>query len=151
MKVSINEATASSVYAYDHHNYGPQRAISEAQFYHSKSDDSYPWLQFEFPYPYKVSSLKIINRRNCCGERLRNLEIRAGYEAVQSDFRGQISTNEIVGTFEGPGQDGEEINIYTDTWAKYLTFQILGGKETLQIEEVTIFATDEKPTPALIY
>merc|ERR1712106_737055 len=142
------EATASSVY--DHEGcvgkcppcpdatreecWGPQLAVDGKTildraplwdgYYHSKTED-YPWLQIKLTSPQTITGLVIVNRYECCGERLKNLEIRAGLVPVLNGFRGLLSVNKKVGFFPGPGVTGETYNInFPATTAQYVTLQI---------------------------
>ena len=105
-------------------------------FYHSV-EEMQPWLEVRLPSPILISSLTIINRQNACWDRLRNLEIRAGMEAVPEGFtastRGcdgykKLEVNSPCGYFAGPAQrsaEGPVIMFNQPVLARYITLQIL--------------------------
>ena len=82
--------------------------------------------------PTKITSVTVGNRVKCCGERLENLEIKAG---MKNDM-----TNEIIGTFKGPGRTGVKylIPLTKTVVARYLTFQLNKTKGVLQIEGIKL-------------
>ena len=82
--------------------------------------------------PIKITSVTIGNREYCCGERLENLEIRAG---MKNDL-----TNEVVGTFKGPGTTGAKhvVPFTKEVVAEYLTFQLKKKNAILQIQGIKL-------------
>lgn len=44
----------------------------------TETDGQDPWWRVDLGRDYYVSSVKIYNRVDCCGDRLRNFEIRVG-------------------------------------------------------------------------
>ena len=84
----------------------------------------------------------LVNRGDCCGERLHNVEIRAGLESVTENTDGALVSdiNTLCSEFEGPGVTGETYKIICDNGpieAEYITIQIL-GTEYLQISEIEL-------------
>ena len=106
-------------------------AWSGPRFYHSKLEDN-PWLRVQLNAPIKITSVTVGNRKGCCGDRLKNLEIRAG---MNNDL-----TNEVVGFYEGPGKTGEQytIRLKVPVVAEFLSFQLKGKKQYLQIEGIRL-------------
>ena len=141
----VATAIASSVYANNFAVYGPELATdgkisaNHAHFFHSSTED-YPWLQIKLATPQEVSKLKIVNRQDCCGDRLKNIEIRAGVSPVPNGFKGLLTVNEKVGLFSGPGADGQTYTINFDaaTTAMYVTLQRRDRSSVLQVNEVTV-------------
>ena len=76
--------------------------------------------------------MTVRNRLDCCGEKLENLEVRAG---TKND-----NTNEIVGTFTGPGKTGAKhvVQFKKPVYADYLTLQLKKKGAVLQINGVTL-------------
>ena len=97
--------------------------------FHSEGEDN-PWLRIKLNRKVIISSVTIRNRLDCCGERLVNLEVRAG---TKYDL-----TNEVVGTFAGPGATGQKHLIQFSKWvfADVLTFQLKKKNEALQINGI---------------
>jgi len=154
------EARGSSVYGKNNlHNWGPKFAIdgkvsNNDCFYFHSDLEMHPWLEVRFPSPVLISSVTIINRKNGCWARLRNVEVRAGMTPVPDGFtardRGyhrdkKLQVNNQCGHFEGPvrGFVSEGHNIVFDrpTLAQYVTLQIL-DKEYLQINGLKINGGD---------
>ena len=107
-------------------------------FFHSKKED-YPWLQLEIPERY-VSGVEIAPRYDCCGHKVRNIEIRAGLISVPDGFKGKLTNNPSVAHFAGPFTTGKNITINFDrkVLAKYITLQSKGQSTTLEVNEVTV-------------
>jgi len=109
----------------------PKDAWSGPKFFHSALEDN-PWLRIQLNKPTEITSITFGNRKGCCGDRLKNLEIRAG---MNNDM-----TNDVVGTFKGPGKTGEQytIRLQRAVVAEFLTFQIRGKQQYLQIEGIRL-------------
>lgn len=144
-------AISSSTYGRDLRTYGPQHAIDYRvqkrgdaavnRIFHS-AEETYPWLMVELTNTVDLQSVQIFNRADCCGDRLRDIEVRAGTTKISPDFRGRITNNIECGTFAGPGADGANYNItcYPPIKANVVTIQIVSsGVQLLQINEVEFF------------
>ena len=107
-------------------------------FFQSMKEDK-PWLRIQLNRPTSVFSVSIINRRDCCGERLRNLQLRGGNK---SDL-----TNEVLGLFKGPGATGgvHVIRLKRPAIVEYLSFQLMMDAAVLQINGVRL--NKEPPLP----
>jgi len=91
-----------------------------------------------------VHSVKIINRKNCCGDRLKNLDVRAGLSKVDENKQGIITENRICGHYKGPGSNGETIviNCKEAIKSRYVTIQLMTNqKSTLSLAEVEAYGT----------
>ena len=104
--------------------------------------EEFPWFQLELPIAKNISGLTLVNREDCCGERLENIEVRAGFDAVTSENKGVPlpEMNKLCGVFDGPGETGGEYKILCANGsieAKYITIQIM-GKQYLQISEIEL-------------
>ena len=128
--LAIN-AWASSTYRTNRRIYFPKYAWEGRRFFRSKEEDN-PWLRVQLNGPTIITSITVGNRKYCCGERLENLEIRAG---MKNDL-----TNEVVGTFKGPGETDEQYTTRFDEGivAEYLTFQLKKKKAVLQIQGIKL-------------
>ena len=152
------EARGSSVYS-DVNKFGPKLAIDgdvsnkRVLFYHSELE-MHPWLEVKFPFPVLISCVTIINRKDSCWGRLRNVEVRAGMTSVPEGFtavyRGhhsnkKIEVNTPCGYFEGPARgfvsEGHTIVFDRPILAQYITLQIL-EKQFLQINGLKINGGD---------
>ena len=68
----------------------------------------------------KLSSIHLMNRFDCCGDHLRDVEVRAGMLPVSG--KGRITINDICGKFVGPGEEGGKytIDCVHELWADYI-------------------------------
>ena len=98
-------------------------------FFHSNTEDN-PWLRIQLNRKETITSVTIRNRLDEGGERLENLEVRAG---TKND-----NTNEIVGTFQGPGVTGEKhvVQFTKPVVADFLTFTLKKQNGILQINGI---------------
>ena len=124
---------------------GPQLAIDgkhhtsgSGGFYHSNKE-AYPWHMRQFNSANYLKGVKIYNRVDNFGSRLKSVEVRAGKTPIQAGYKGRITDNHLCGTFVGPGKDA---GIYTVTCdppilANVVTLQIVAaGKQHLNLDEV---------------
>ena len=137
---------ASSIYNNNRYRYGPQyasdgvRSRYDRDFFQSRRETN-PWIQWHLYEEKVITGVKISTRRDCCGEQLRNVTIRAGNFSVDNDYKGLLPTvNKLCGVFEGPGNDSMiyTINCTSAIMAKYITLQIIGNYSSLQINELDV-------------
>ena len=107
---------------------GTDVAVSTG-FFHSERENN-PWLRIQLSRKETITSVTIRNRLDCCGERLENLEVRAGTK--------KDNTNEIVGTFAGPGVTGGKhvVQFTKPVLADFLTFQLKKKEAYLAINGI---------------
>ena len=132
--------------------FGPETAIDDKisqehrHFFHSQTESN-PWLELSMPEDY-ISGVEIVTRYGCCAERVRDIEVRAGMDPVPNGFKGRLTTNTKVATFDGPADANlmtYRINFEFDriVLAKYVTLQRIGESVTLEINEVTMIKTQQ--------
>ena len=94
-----------------------------------------PWVRFQLNKVTWLTSVTIINRWNCCGNRLRNIQIRAG-------MKNGIN-NLVVGTFNGPGKSKGVyiIRLAKKVRARYVVI-FMKGKGYLQVNGIRL---NQKP------
>jgi len=115
-------------------------------FYHSAgTTTSMPWIQLELQPGSIVHRVHITNRVDCCGSKLRNLEVRVGNEVREQDQQGRLTSNSLCNNWVGPGKNGEVVVVECSQpiTGKYITIQIMdkGHKEPMHIAEVEAFGT----------
>ena len=115
-------------------DWGPQLAfvgesMAHTGYFHSKLEYD-PWIEIQI-VPMELTSITIINRKDSCGERLENVEVRAGME------RGL--NKEIVGFFDGPGSTGGRhlIPFQQPTMTEYIVLKML-QRQYLQINGIKL-------------
>ena len=88
-----------------------------------------------------LSGITIHNRQDCCGDRLKAIEIRAGEDLIADDHSGPIEENTKCGTFDGPGRTGGVHTIICDRpiAARIVTIQIKRpGNQVLNLDEIQL-------------
>ena len=114
-----------------------------------------PWLALDFGSEVKVSSVVIIARVDCCGDRTKNVKIRVSSTLPSGLLSGStmFSGGQLLGTFTGPGTNGQRIEVTSDTelTGRYVVVQmdhrltaangLLGGfGDHLNLMEVTAWS-----------
>ena len=104
-----------------------------------------PWVQLELQPGFTVHRVIIKNRISCCGNRLRDLEVRVGNVEVTKQNQQGLSSNSLCNTWNGPGQNGEIVDIECSQaiTGKYITIQIKTkrGVRAMNIGEVEALGT----------
>lgn len=141
--IYLEQITASSVKLDDTELFGPQYANDGLLSTYDKhlfisTQEDYPWIQWQLPTRIRITGVSIANRNDCCGYHLKNVEVRAGIIGVNSTFKGNITVNDVCGTFEGPGRHRQEykVNCNSTLLASYITVQIMDQSAILQINEL---------------
>ena len=95
-----------------------------------KKSDPFPWVAIDYGKGVKVSVEKVIiaNRVGCCGHRTLNVEVRLTNE-LPTDGKSKLTSGQLVGTFEGPGKNGQKIEVkaeddWMETLGRYLIVQM---------------------------
>lgn len=103
-----------------------------------------PWLQWHLPDKAKVAGITISTSR-FEGELLKNIEVRAGFSALNSNFKGKIKVNKFCGKFIGPGTNRRSYTILCSDPipADVITVQTMENKTQLQINEIELITTSE--------
>ena len=103
-----------------------------------------PWLEWQLPEETTVAGVSISTSR-FEGDLFKNLEIRAGSNQLDSNFRGKIVINKFCGKFIGPGANRRSYTILCEKpiSADFITFQALVNNTQLQINEVELITTSE--------
>ena len=107
------------------------------------SSEKAPWLAIDYGANVAVQEIVLYNRYDCCHNYFKNAEIRLADELPTSGAE-KFSGGELLGTFAGPGTQGERIVVQSQPgWEKksgrYLIVQISGKSTILHLREV--FAT----------
>uniref|UniRef100_UPI0037E84108 uncharacterized protein n=2 Tax=Semicossyphus pulcher TaxID=241346 RepID=UPI0037E84108 len=117
-----------------HGNAVPERAIDgnrasnwgQGSCTHTKKDKS-PWWRLDLLKQYKVNTVTITNRRDCCHERLNGAELRIG-DSLDNNGNTNPKCASITSigpgvskTFQCKGMVGRYVNIVIPGRAEYLT------------------------------
>ena len=77
---------------------------------HTNNNHHYPWLTLDFGKSFAINRVDIFNRVGCCGEGTKNVEVRVSEELPTSADQ-KFSGGSLLGTFPGPGTNGQHIVI----------------------------------------
>ena len=80
---------------------------------HSNRDENEraPWLALDFgDSDSSVERVDIFNRADCCGPRLKNVEVRVSDELPTTSSQ-MFSGGSLLGKFDGPGDNGQHVII----------------------------------------
>merc|ERR1712055_354258 len=95
-----------------------------------KKSDPFPWVAIDYGKGVKVSVEKVIiaNRVKTGGHRTLNVEVRLTDE-LPTDGKSKLTSGQLVGTFKGPGKNGQKIEVkaegdWMDWMGRYLIVQM---------------------------
>ncbi|XP_078579504.1 fucolectin-5-like [Branchiostoma floridae x Branchiostoma japonicum] len=95
-----------------------------------------PWWKVDLSSTYAIKRISILNRGDCCGERLKNFMVRVGpnEDFAQNDQCGEMYT-------ETP-KDGQTIVVYCSPPipGRYVSIQLMGRRDELSLCEVEVYA-----------
>ncbi|KAK2844312.1 hypothetical protein Q5P01_010971 [Channa striata] len=122
----------------------PQRAIDgnraskwkEHSCAHTQKDLN-PWWRLDLLQPFKIKTVTITNREDCCSERLNGAEIRIGNSLDNNGNVNPVCT--VISSipagssqnFDCHGMEGQYVNIVIPGMQQYLTLcevEVFGGK-----------------------
>ncbi|CAC5374580.1 unnamed protein product [Mytilus coruscus] len=95
-----------------------------------------PYWEVDLGKAYKIKRVEIFNRKDCCGERLHDLDITFG--PAQNHMS-------LCAHYKGPGQNGEHLIFQCQRKNKYARYVklMIKGREILNISEVKVYAEDD--------
>ena len=98
-----------------------------------------PWLAIEVQDP--VYSVTIYNRGGVSGVRFKNAQVRV-IDQLPSSGDSMYLGGELLGSFSGPGTDGQVINItgLKPLMGRYVLIQMSNANEPLNLLEVEVFS-----------
>ncbi|XP_078666203.1 uncharacterized protein LOC144908469 isoform X3 [Branchiostoma floridae x Branchiostoma belcheri] len=98
-----------------------------------------PWWKVDLGDTYVISHVTVINRGDCCGERLRNFMVRVG---PNEDFRENTPCGDIYS--ETPSE-GETIDVRCEEpiSGRWVSVQLIGREDYLSLCEVQVFSGTE--------
>lgn len=97
-------------------------------------EDNPPYWYVDLGGQYQVHRIEIYNRQDCCGERLRNLDVLVGPS---------LDTLTLCSNYQGPSYNGEHLIVIC---TKYISGQIvklvIQESEYLQLGEVKVYGCE---------
>ena len=109
-------AYQSSIYLHHGQPYGAAYCIDgesvpgEIRKICHTNNDPFPWFAADFGRTFVIERVEIFNRHDCCGDRTRNVEVRVS-EDLPTSASQKFSGGSLLGTFAGPGTNGQHIII----------------------------------------
>ena len=101
-----------------------------------------PWIGIDYGTTVTVQTVEIFNRRDCCAERTRNVDVFISDELPTSSNQ-TFSGNTLLGHFDGPATNGQLITIQGKVMpsGRYVIVQMDHGslKLPLNLREVKAF------------
>ena len=88
---------------------GPDETSESDDLCHTEEEPT-PWIAIDYGTTVTVQRVEIFNRRECCGERTRNVHVRISNELPTSGSE-MFSGGTLLGQFAGPASDGQHIII----------------------------------------
>ena len=137
-------ALASSINLNDESHYGANFAIdgklssSHIGCFQSQAMH-HPWHMTIFNHIITLTGIKIHRKYDSDSGSFNNIDVRAGKIAIPDNYSGNITQNELCGTFVGPGVSDNVIKVSCGTpiKANVVTLQMMDqGDQTLQLDEV---------------
>ena len=86
---------------------GPEVVGNVAKFCVTNGETA-PWIAIDYGTTVTVQRVEIFNRRDCCGERTQNVDVRISDELPTSGSE-MFSGGTLLGHFAGPGTTGQHI------------------------------------------
>ncbi|XP_019645259.1 PREDICTED: uncharacterized protein LOC109486004 [Branchiostoma belcheri] len=141
----FNGATQSSTYVHGPYGpLGPDHAVdgifitNVVNCTHTQKGDYPPWWKVDLGGSYTVSQVRVLNRGDCCGERLQNLMVRVG---ENENF---LQNSQCGETYTDTPTNGQTILVYCDPpiSGRYVSIQLVEGRVTLTLCEVEVYGPD---------
>ena len=108
----LNNNNFGAAKCIDGNTEGPDQGLSDGASadFCSTEDEPTPWLAIDYGTTVTVQRVEIFNRRQCCGFRTRNVDVRIS-DVLPTSGRQMFSGGTLLGRFVGPGSDGQHITI----------------------------------------
>lgn len=128
--VAVGKSTQQSS---DYGGYPSSNAVDDDTNTLSITTNQYsPYWWVDLGDMFNIKQIYIINRKGCCGDRLRDLDISVG---------NSLDNMIVCVHYDGPGSDGEHhvFNLEKEIIGRYVKLQIISTAEYLQLTEVRVF------------
>eukprot|EP00058_Branchiostoma_floridae_P015456 XP_002600944.1 hypothetical protein BRAFLDRAFT_79134 [Branchiostoma floridae] len=95
-----------------------------------------PWWKVDLSRTYIIKKISILNRGDCCGERLKNFTVRVG---LNEDFALNDQCGEM---YTDTPEDGQTIVVYCSPpiSGRYVSVQLMEREDALSLCEVEVYA-----------
>ncbi|XP_078619233.1 pentraxin fusion protein-like [Branchiostoma floridae x Branchiostoma japonicum] len=97
-----------------------------------------PWWKVDLAGTYTVSHVSVLNRGDCCGERLRNFMVRVGPD---EDF---LQNDQCGETYTDTPTNGQTVTVHCNPpmAGRYVSIQLVGRADVLTLCEVEVYETE---------
>ena len=128
---------------------GPDSHNSQGDLCHTNHETA-PWLALDYGDGARmfIEKVVIVNRKNCCYDRTKNVKIWLSDELPTSGSS-MFTGGELLGTFAGPGGAGDQIEIesgpgWAEKYGRYVILQLnlAPGRGPINLKEVTAFGVE---------
>jgi len=120
---------------------GPDEGVEDgasADFCHTENEPT-PWLAIDYGTTVTVQRVEIFNRRQCCADRTRNVDVRIS-DVLPTSGSQMFSGGTLLGRFVGPGSAGQRITISGQSMSgRFVIVQMDNGHDALNLKEVKAF------------
>ena len=89
---------------------GPDAVPGVGGFICHTEEEPTPWIAIDYGATVTVQRVEIFNRRQCCGNRTRNIDVRISDELPASGIH-MFSGGHLLGHFPGPATEGQLLTI----------------------------------------
>jgi len=117
-KPSHGKATMSSI----HGSYPGEKCLDrdEDTFCHNHGElgEQHPWILIEYPRPMNITKVVIKNRKSCCGDRFRDIEVRVSKEKPELSINQSFTGGWLLGRYPGPGWTDQPPVTFSDQGAR---------------------------------
>merc|ERR1712112_369057 len=104
---------------------------------HTAGKEYYPWITLVIPQSI-VRNVRITNRQDCCGDRMKNMKIWVG-KKYPSTTRSEYTGGALLGTFEGPGTNGQVVDITSKTKVEGTHVVVQMETDYINLYEIEVF------------
>ena len=103
---------------------------------HTKGGEAFPWIALQFLQAVDFSKVEIVNRGDCCGDRMENMRIVAS-EGLPSTTSSAMSQGNEFASFTGPSATGRTEIFTGSATGKVLLIQM--ETDYINLAEIRIF------------
>lgn len=106
------------------------------------------WWEVDLGSRQQISSIKIWNRTDCCGERLSNFYLMVSPVPFSSNNLQAALADQNIWSHHVAGVAGRETTVPVDAEGRYVRIQ-LAGQNWLSLAEVEVFGSDSSTPPVI--
>jgi len=115
---------------------------------HTAGKEPYPWISVVIPSSI-VTKVRITNRKDCCGERMKNMKIWVGKE-FPSTSKVEYTGGALLGTFKGPGTNGQVVEMTSKTKEAGTHVVVQMETDIINLSEIEVFGFPDRDTARCI-